>query len=367
VSLQSVLDAIASRPAFARLAASMPAPGDTRTVGGLHGSSDAALVAALARAHPTRFIAVITDAVPDAERWLSDLATLDESLAVALHPPREGFGEAEPHAEVAGERVETLERLSRGELRVLLTTSRATLERTRLPGALRAMRLELRKGDLIRPEVLAARLEAMGFERSPMVEDVAQFSVRGGIVDIYSFGMTHPVRAEFWGDEIVELRHFDLSTQRSQRPADRVVALPVEGAPAGGEEAASDERAAVQSLWPPDTLVVRAPGNALEPELRRTWDDAAHHLLLARRRGEDVPAREELFIEPERALAALSAFGTLVLGVPDPADIRFRVRPPDPIDRDIKRLGRLVRDGTPTIVLCDSWPASHGSRRLRRW
>ena len=43
-----------------------------------------------------------------------------------------------------------------------------------------------------------------------MVDDVAQFSVRGGIFDIYGFGMTDPVRLEFWGDEIVDLRHFDL-------------------------------------------------------------------------------------------------------------------------------------------------------------
>ena len=51
-----------------------------------------------------------------------------------------------------------------------------------------------------------------------MVEDVAQFSVRGGIVDVYGFGMTEPVRLEFLGDEIVELRHFDLLTQRTSQP-----------------------------------------------------------------------------------------------------------------------------------------------------
>ena len=76
----------------------------------------------------------------------------------------------------------------------------------------------------------------MGFERVGMVEDVAQFSVRGGIVDIYSFGMADPVRAEFWGDEIVELRHFNLSTQRSIRPADVALVLPVEGAPAAEDD-----------------------------------------------------------------------------------------------------------------------------------
>src|SRR6185503_14236603 len=118
--------------------------------------------------------------------------------------------EAEPHMEVAGERIETLERLSRGELRILLTTARALLEKTRMPRALQDLRIELRKGDSHRLSDLSEHLERIGFERVPMVEDVAQFSIRGGIFDVYSFGMAEPVRAEFWGDEIVDLRHFDL-------------------------------------------------------------------------------------------------------------------------------------------------------------
>jgi hypothetical protein len=76
---------------------------------------------------------------------LADLHTLIDETPVALYPPREGFGEVEPHVEVAGERVESLERLGRGELRILLTTPRALLERTRLPGALQDLRLELRR------------------------------------------------------------------------------------------------------------------------------------------------------------------------------------------------------------------------------
>src|SRR4029078_9765622 len=135
------------------------------------------------------------------------------------------------HSEIAGERTDTLERLLRGDLRVVLTTARAVLERTLLPGALKSLRLEIRKGDTIRLGALALRLEGMGFERVEMVEDVAQFAVRDDIVDIYSFGMADPVRAEFWGDEIVELRHFDLSSQRSVRPADIAIVLPGEGAP----------------------------------------------------------------------------------------------------------------------------------------
>jgi transcription-repair coupling factor (superfamily II helicase) len=354
VSLPSLLDAIERLPAFARVLNTLPAPRGELRAAGLPGSSDATLVAALARRLPTRFLVLVADGVPLAERLLADLHTLIDETPVALYPPREGFGEVEPHVEVAGERVETLERLSRGEIRVLLTTPRALLERTRLPGALADLRIELRKGDVRRPRELAQHLERIGFERVPMVEDVAQFSLRGGIFDVYSFGMTDPVRMEFWGDEVVDLRHFELSSQRSTRAVDLAVVLPVDGQVR--EEATTGERLSVSALFPPDTLLVYPTGTHLLPELQRTWDEAAHHIDLARRRGEDADSREELFESPEHAGAALAAFGALRLVDPtaEAPDVVFPFRAPETVDRDIKRLRRIVRDGVPTIILCDN-------------
>jgi transcription-repair coupling factor (superfamily II helicase) len=354
VSLPSLLDAIERLPAFVRLFNTLPAPRSTLRVTGLPGSADATLVAALARRLPARFLVVTADGVPQAERLLSDLHTLLDETPVALYPPREGFGEAEPHVEIAGERVETLERLSRGEIRILLTTPRALLERTRLPGALAELRLELRKGDVRRPRELAEHLERIGFERVPMVDDVAQFSLRGGILDVYSFGMTDPVRLEFWGDEVVDLRHFELSTQRSTRTVELAVVLPVDGQVR--DDTTAGERLSIAALFPPDTLFVHPVGAHLLPELKRTWDEAEHHLELARRRGEDVDSRDELFEAPERAAAAFAAFGTVRLVDPtaEEADLSFPLRAPEPIDRDIRRLRKLVRDGLPTIILCDN-------------
>ncbi|HEY2026704.1 MAG TPA: transcription-repair coupling factor [Gemmatimonadaceae bacterium] len=354
MSLPSLLDAVERLPAFTRLVNTLPVPSAELRATGLPGSADATLVAALARRLPTRFIVLAADGVPQAERLLADLCTLLEETPVALYPPREGFGEAEPHVEVAGERVETLERLSRGEIRVLLTTPRALLERTRLPAALADLRLELRKGDVRRPRELAEHLERIGFERVPMVDDVAQFSLRGGILDVYSFGMTDPVRLEFWGDEVVDLRHFDLGSQRSTRTVDLAVVLPVDGHVS--EDAAPGERVSVSALFPPDTLVVYPVGTHILPELRRTWDEAAHHIDLARRRGEEVESREQLFESPERTAATLASFGTIRLVDPtaEQADVGFPLRAPEAIDRDIRKLRKLVRDGVPTIVLCDN-------------
>ena len=157
----------------------------------------------------------------------SDLSILGDA-DVVLYPPREGFGEVEPHAEVAGERVETLSRLASGRVRVLVTTPRAAMERTRLPAALASARLEIGRGDSRRIDELAAHLDRVGYERVMLVEDVAQYAVRGGIVDIYGFGMTSPVRLEFEGDDVAEIRAFDLLTQRSSGHVERIVVLPVE-------------------------------------------------------------------------------------------------------------------------------------------
>jgi transcription-repair coupling factor (superfamily II helicase) len=339
------------------------------------------VIAALAGQSPGRFFVVVAESVAAAERWLADLESLDEELPVAFYPPREGFGEVEPHAEVAGERVETLERLARGDVRILLTTARALLERTQLPRALALTRLELRKGDTRRPEDLAAHLESIGFERVPMVEDVAQFSMRGGIFDIYGFGMAEPVRLEFWGDEIVELRHFDLISQRSTRDADLALVLPVDGQLSGIAD--DSDRVSIISLFSPDTIVVIPEDSHVGPELIRTWDEAQHHIELARRRGEDAPGREDLYATPSRILGALAALGLVGLAAggaerkrdfldrpragestpvaeahPNQSEalevVHFPISPPEPILRDMKRLREVVGGGLSTIILCDN-------------
>jgi transcription-repair coupling factor (superfamily II helicase) len=353
VPLPLLLETIERLPAFARLLNTLPTPGETRRIAGLPGSADATAVAALAQRAPGRFFVVVAETLPDAERWLADLRTLLEDDIVALYPPREGFGEAEPHMEVAGERVETLERTMRGDVRLLVTTVRALLERTRMPRALRDLRLELRKGDKRRLAELIEHLENIGLERVPMVDDVAQFSVRGGILDVYGFGMADPVRAEFWGDEIVDLRQFEMTSQRSTREVDHALVLPVDGSIQ--PDVLEAERRSIITLWTPDTLLVLPEGVHAEAELQRTWQEAAHHIDLARRRGEDAPAREELFESPDALLRELHAFAMIVEeAAPENADVVFPLRPPESISRDIQQLRRIVRDPLRTIILCDN-------------
>ena len=74
--------------------------------------------------------------------------------------------------------------------------------------------LNLKIGDNITQQDLLKRFVALGYKRATMVSDIGEFSIRGDISDIY--GLTeNPVRIEFWGDEIVDIRYFNNETQKS--------------------------------------------------------------------------------------------------------------------------------------------------------
>src|SRR2546426_46255 len=356
MSLDFLIDRLDELPATRALAVQLPAPGARLGVAGLPGSSAVVLLAALARRLPQRVFLVVTPTPTDAERWLADGQTLVGDSAV-LYPQREALGAEEPHFEIAGERIETLEQLLSGAVRIVVTTARATAERTGVPAALESMRLVLQAGE---PgggsgtlSDIARRLEAMGYTRVPTVTEVAQFSVRGGILDAYGFGMAAPARIEWWGDEIVSLRSFDLDSQRSGEPVDRVTVLPVKTEATARRDDGMTERRSLLDLLPSDALVVLEQEAALEQEVDRAWAEAAHHLDVARRLGEEPPAREALFVEPGAWRRQLTRFGRLALNADDAAT-RFPLAPPDAVDRDIRQLRRIVAGEPPTVILCDN-------------
>src|SRR5258706_9143823 len=295
--LDFLLNKFDELPATRSLIERLPSPGNRAGVGGLPGSSAAVLLATLTRALPQRVFTIIAPTPADAERWLADLQTLLGTESSALYPQRESLGAEERHYELAGERIETLEALMRGAVRALITTARAAAERTPVPAALEQARLviEVSKEERSLTET-ARRLDDMGYTRVPTVTEVAQYSVRGGILDVYGFGMATPARIEWWGDEVASVRSFDLDTQRSGAPVNRVTVLPVRAESQGqlkqGAQHAAPLRTNLLDLLPTDTVVVTDQETAVEREVERAWADAAHHLEVARRMGEEPPRRD---------------------------------------------------------------------------
>ena len=357
--LAFLLERFQDLPATRSLVGRLPSPGKRIGVGGLPGSSPALLVATLARVLPQRVFTVVAPTPADGERWLADLQTLLGPESTALYPQRESLGAEEPHYELAGERIETLEALLRGAVRVLVTTARASAERTAVPAALEQARvvIEVSKEERSLTDT-AQRLDQMGYERVPTVTEVAQYSVRGGILDVYGFGMAAPARIEWWGDEVASVRSFDLDTQRSGDALDRVTVLPVRAESVRGQFRAGAQPGAplrknLLDLLPTDTIVITDQESAVEREVERAWADAAHHLEVARRMGEEPPAREDLLIDPGAWRARLNGLARIAVSDAE-TEQRFPLAPPEHIDRDLKRLRQIVAQPPPTVILCDN-------------
>jgi transcription-repair coupling factor (superfamily II helicase) len=81
-------------------------------------------------------------------------------------------------------------------------------------------------GETLNREEFLQQLLVGGFERRPLVEDRGEFSVRGGVIDLFPPLYGQPVRLEFWGDEVESLRLFDPASQRSQAVLEDLVVLP---------------------------------------------------------------------------------------------------------------------------------------------
>ncbi len=117
--------------------------------------------------------------------------------------------------------------LARGSTKLLLTTWEALALRTLPREALFAAALTLRIGAQLSPEALTDRLTRCGYSRCTLVEGVGQFSVRGGIFDVFSPAYDHPVRIEFFGDEVDTMGFFDITTQRRTENVEEYILLPV--------------------------------------------------------------------------------------------------------------------------------------------
>ncbi len=140
-----------------------------------------------------------------------------------------------PHSEISEKRAIALYRMSAGAASITIAPAGAALLRAEEPGFYRSLALELRTGDEIAIEDLLAHLSSIGYERREPVELRGEYSVRGGIVDVFPAEATRPVRIEFFGDTVESLRAFDPQTQRSVLKISATRLLPLLEAPRSPE------------------------------------------------------------------------------------------------------------------------------------
>ena len=132
-----------------------------------------------------------------------------------------------PHAEICEQRAIGLWRLATRRLPITVMPVASALLRIESGDFYRQLALNLRVGDEVPLQDVVAHLESVGYERREPVEMVGEYSVRGGILDVFSPESPKPVRVDLFGDLIESIRRFEVESQRSISKVEDALLLPL--------------------------------------------------------------------------------------------------------------------------------------------
>ncbi len=229
-----------------------PKPGTRFVLPALHGAAEALALAQAAhalKAENRTLVIVVADA-PAAQRLLTEVAwfgTQDgKALNCHLLPdwetlPYDAFS---PHQDLVSERLATLHELQNGDCDVLIVPATTALLRMGPPSFLAGYTFFFKQGETLDEAKLKSQLTLAGYAHVTQVMSPGEYSVRGGLIDLFPMGSVLPYRIDLFGDSIETIRTFDVDSQRSLYPVKEVRLLP-------GREFPMDEaaRSAFRGRW----------------------------------------------------------------------------------------------------------------------
>ncbi len=203
------------------------------TLGGAAGGAKALSIARaiLAGDRPT---AVITPSNAEAHTLAQELKfyldLLSPSPPDIIHLPSfevDPYRGLSPHPEISAARTKAIWQLFQDDHRVLVTSARAASIRLHAPERFLNYCLMLKQGEELSPDLIRQHLYESGYFEDDPVTDPGEFSIRGGILDIYPPHLENPARLEFFGDQIESIRFFDADSQRSVETMDSIEIIPM--------------------------------------------------------------------------------------------------------------------------------------------
>src|SRR5664279_560904 len=181
-----------------------------------------------------RSVLAVAATAREAEDLVTYLSGLMDPTLVAYYPAWETLPHERlsPRSDTVGQRLAVLRRLrhpgtdaSNGPIKVVVAPVRSILQ-PQVAGLADLEPVELVAGEEADLEDVVRRLAGAAYARVDLVEKRGEFAVRGGIVDVFPPTEEHPLRVEFWGDEVEEIRSFSVADQRSLEAVSRLWAPP---------------------------------------------------------------------------------------------------------------------------------------------
>ena len=210
----------------------VPAPraGQRFTFSGLVGSSDAALLAESALRYRAQFsiLVVFCAQAQDAQRLSEEIPAFAPQLKTRLLPDWEilPYDQFSPHQDLVSERLATLHAMLNGSCDIVLIPVTTALQRLGPPQFLSGHTFFFKQGDRLNESALRLQLQQAGYDPVSAVMRPGEYSIRGGLIDLFPMGSALPFRLDLFGDEIEQLRAFDPDTQRSLYPVKEIRLLP---------------------------------------------------------------------------------------------------------------------------------------------
>ncbi|MDR0570393.1 MAG: transcription-repair coupling factor, partial [Clostridiales Family XIII bacterium] len=172
---------------------------------------------------------LVTASAAKAKEMARTLSFFSDVPTHVLHEEEPFFiqFEAKSHGQLEA-RLAALAALCGGGPCVVVAPLSAALKKLPPPEAFRGKRLTLRRGEERSMDAVKAALAAMGYERAAMAESRGQFSVRGGILDVFAIDRALPFRIDFFGSEIDSVKTFDPESQRAEESLDEADIWPAE-------------------------------------------------------------------------------------------------------------------------------------------
>ncbi|WP_426241889.1 transcription-repair coupling factor [Nocardioides sp. LHG3406-4] len=181
-----------------------------------------------------RLVLVVTATTREAEDLVVELGDLVDPATIGHYPSWETLPHERlsPRSDTVGRRLAVLRRLkhpgsdpSNGPLQVVVAPVRSILQ-PQVKGLADLVPVELVPGQTLPLEEVVRGLADAAYSRVDLVEKRGEFAVRGGIVDVFAPTEEHPLRVEFWGDDVEEIRAFSVADQRTLETVDRLWAPP---------------------------------------------------------------------------------------------------------------------------------------------
>ncbi len=194
----------------------------------MSGSSSALVIASLFNANPQNHIIILDDA-DEAAYLYNDLKQILSTEDVFYFPSAFKKAIKLTQLDTANEilRTEVLNRLANTTKPCLIVTSpESLLQKVVSAASMQNQMLRMNVGENIGIDFIVEMLLEYGFQRVDFVYEPGQFSVRGSIVDIFSFANELPYRCDFFGDEVESIRIFDIETQLSKEKVPEVAIIP---------------------------------------------------------------------------------------------------------------------------------------------